>query len=198
MSAEAYPLQWPDGWPRHKGARENDNRFRGPAYRWDRVYRGLVSELARIGGKNIVVSTNQPIRRDGAPYAQERIISDVGVAVYFMRGKQSLVMAQDRFYTIIGNMRSLAMAVEGLRQMERHGGAVMMERAFSGFTALPPPGAEYEPGWWDILRIPRGSSREQIVQAFRALAREHHPDLGGDPAEFAKIAAARDEALSEP
>jgi hypothetical protein len=143
---EAYPLQWPHGWPRHKGQQDSDSRFNGPGYRWDKVYKGLVEELSRLGAKNIVVSTNQPIRRDGLPYAQERIIPDVGVAVYFTRNGKALVMAQDRFYTILGNMRSLAMAVEGLRQMERHGGAVMMERAFEGFTALPKPtGAD----WWD-------------------------------------------------
>ncbi len=139
MTVQAFPLQWPDGWPRHKGNRDSDTRFKGPTFQWNRVYRGLQEEIKRIGGLHIVVSTNQPIRQDGAPYAQERIIRDSGVAVYFVRDDRSLVMAQDRFYSIIGNMRSLTMAIEGLRQMERHGGATMMERAFSGFAAIAPP-----------------------------------------------------------
>jgi len=89
------------GWPRHRGMRDSDRRFAGPTYRWDRVYRGLQDELRRIGASSIsiIISTNQPVRNDGLPYAQQRAISDPGVAVYFMRNKRALVMAQDRFNT---------------------------------------------------------------------------------------------------
>jgi len=175
MSEQAYPLAWPDGWPRHKGERDSDTRFRGPTYQWNRVYRGIQEEIKRIGGTNIVVSTNQPLRQDGAPYAQERVIRDPGVAVYFVRDKRAMVMAQDRFWSIIGNMRSLTMAIEGLRQMERHGGAAMMERAFSGFVALTAPGKQ----WWDVLECRPDASREVIEANFRRLARDRHPDRNG-------------------
>jgi hypothetical protein len=161
---QAYPLSWPAGWPRHKGPQDSDQRFKGPTFQWDRVYRGLKEELRRIGATNIVVSTNQPLRGDGMPYAQQRNIQDVGVAAYFTRGDKSLVMAQDRFWSIIGNMRSLTMAIEGLRQMERHGGATMMERAFDGFLALPAP-----EDCWSILGIDR-----EIILKMRS--REHHPN----------------------
>jgi hypothetical protein len=195
LSEEAYPLAWPIGWPRHKGAQDSDSRFKGPTFRWDRVYHGLVAELTRIGARNVVVSTNQPVRRDGLPYAQERIIRDVGVAVYFARGDKALVMAQDRFYTVIGNMRSLAMAVEGLRQMERHGGAVMMERAFSGFTAIAGPTPSRH--WSDVLEVRRDVSREIIEANFRRLARDRHPDNGGSDAAMSELNVARDQALKE-
>lgn len=194
---EAYPLRWPAGWPRHKGAQDSDTRFKGPTFHWDRVYRGLKDELRRIGATNIVVSTNQPLRNDGAPYAQQRNISDVGVAVYFTRNGKALVMAQDRFWSIIGNMRSLTMAIEGLRQMERHGGATMMERAFDGFAALPPP-----MDCWTII----GTTRENIVLAgdkYRAKAHimdsfRHQArrlaETGGD---MDRLVKARDEALEK-
>lgn len=197
---EAYPLSWPPGWPRHKGGRDSDRRFNGPTYRWDRVYRGLVEELERIGATQITVSTNQPLRRDGYPYAQERAIADTGVAVYFMRGKKSLVMAQDRFNTVMGNMRSLTMAIEGLRQMERHGGATMMERAFDGFAALPAPD-----DCWKILGIDkaviqrmrakenwRGECQQLIRDFFRQRAMETMN--GGD---MDRLVRARDEALEK-
>jgi hypothetical protein len=192
---EAYPLRWPAGWPRHKGARESDSRFNGPTYRWDRVYRGLKDELRRIGATNIVVSTNQPIRQDGFPYAQQRNIEDVGVAVYFTRNGKQLVMAQDKFWSIIGNMRSLTMAIEGLRQMERHGGAIMLERAFDGFAALPPP-----EDCWEILKISKslviGVDRElasdMIRKVFRTRARENMNNGDMD-----RLVKARDEALRQ-
>jgi hypothetical protein len=189
---EAYPLRWPPGWPRHKGAQDSDSRFNGPTYRWDRVYRGLQEEIKRIGGTKIVVSTNQPLRNDGYPYAQQRNITDVGVAVYFMRNGRPMVMAQDRFWSIIGNMRSLTMAIEGLRQMERHGGATMMERAFDGFAALPPP-----EDCWSILGISRNPPYDVdetiVMEAFRAKAREAH-EKGGD---MHRIVHAKNQALEQ-
>jgi hypothetical protein len=189
---EAYPLRWPPGWPRHKGQRDSDRRFSGPTYKWDRVYKGLKEELQRIGASSIsiVVSTNQPVRNDGLPYAQQRAISDPGVAVYFWRNKRAMVMAQDRFDTVIGNMRSLTMAIEGLRQMERHGGATMMNRAFDGFVALPPP-----EDWQSILGL-RGQTklnRDIVMGAFRAKAREGH----ANGADMDRLVKARDEALEK-
>lgn len=191
MSEQAFPLQWPDGWPRHIGQRDSDTRFRGPTYQWNRVYRGIQEEIKRIGGANIVVSTNQPLRQDGAPYAQERIIRDPGVAIYFVRDKRAMVMAQDRFWSVIGNMRSLTMAIEGLRQMERHGGAAMMERAFSGFVALTAPGKN----WWDVLQVKPDSSRDVIEENFRRLARDRHPDSGGSHDAMSALNEAREAAL---
>lgn len=200
MTTDAYPLRWPPGWPRHKGRRDSDRRFAGPTYRWDRVFKGLNEEIYRIGGRHSVISTNQPLRQDGLPYAQARAIDDPGVAVYFTRGKKSLVMAQDRFDTVIGNMRSLTMAIEGLRQMERHGGATMMERAFDGFAALPPP-----PNCWKILGIDEiviakmrkqenwpGECRQLILDFFKQRARENMN--GGD---MDRLVKARDEALEK-
>lgn len=188
---EAYPLKWPPGWPRHRGAQDSDTRFKGPTFQWDRVYRGLKDELRRIGATNIVVSTNQPLRGDGAPYAQQRNIQDTGVAVYFTRNGKPLVMAQDRFWSIIGNMRSLTMAIEGLRQMERHGGATMMERAFDGFTALPAP-----PDCWTVLGLQDVQREERdrftIVSAFKKMAAEHMN--GGD---MDRLVKARDQALEQ-
>lgn len=198
MTEQAYPMKWPPGWPRHKGKQDSDTRFNGPTFKWDRVYRGLQDELRRIGATNIVISTNQPIRGDGLPYAQQRNIQDTGVAAYFTRNGKALVMAQDRFWSIIGNMRSLTMAIEGLRQMERHGGAVMLERAFDGFAALPPPDS-----CWKILGIDeevirrmrekenwRGECAQLVRDFFRQRAVEH--TNGGD---LDRLVKARDEAL---
>lgn len=189
---QAYPLSWPPGWPRHKGAQDSDQRFKGPTFQWDRVYRGLKEELTRIGASNIIISTNQPLRNDGYPYAQQRNIQDTGVAVYFTRGGKALVMAQDRFWSVIGNMRSLTMAIEGLRQMERHGGAVMLERAFDGFAALPPP-----EDCWSILGLKHFHRSEidvtAIQSAFRAKVKENY----GTGADMDCLVKARDEALQQ-
>ena len=43
---------------------------------------------------------------------------------------------------------------------------------------------------FDILGIPRNSNLETIKKAYRKLAKEHHPDKGGDEEVFKKISGA--------
>lgn len=40
---------------------------------------------------------------------------------------------------------------------------------------------------YNTLGVPRDASQEDIKKAFRKLAMTHHPDKGGDPAQFQKI-----------
>lgn len=51
--------------------------------------------------------------------------------------------------------------------------------------------------YYKILGVPRGASEEQIKKAYRKLAMKHHPDRGGNEAEFKRIKEAY-EALSNP
>jgi hypothetical protein len=99
-------------------------------------------------------------------------------------------MARDRYWTPWENMRSLVLAIEAIRSIERHGGQTMMERAFSGFTALPAPKS-----CWEILGLAAGAATQAIEAQFRAKAKIVHPDLGGSDAGMAELIAARDEAL---
>lgn len=188
----SYPLAWPDGWPREARRKE-----RSPfATTYDRALKHLLNELRLLGARNIVVSSNVPIRQDGMPYgdAARRRINDPGVALYFSLGGKPMVMARDLYWTPHENLRSLGLAVEHLRGLERHGGATMMQRAFQGFTALPTPKT-----WREILGIPAGAevSQETVQFFWREAARRNHPDAGGSHARMAEINAARDAAIKE-
>lgn len=191
MTAQAYPLEWPAGWPRTPAAKQGRSRF---TTTFDRARRNLVDELRMLGARGVVLSTNIPLRQDGLPYSDlgRRKIEDPGAAVYFVLRDRPLVMARDVYWTPWENVHSLGLAIGHLRGLERHGGATMMERAFAGFTALPAPRS-----CWDVLGIPSGSSRELVEQAYRDWAKICHPDRGGSHAQMADLNAARDRALAE-
>jgi hypothetical protein len=186
----AYPLAWPDGWPRTPSA----SRLRNSPFKVEsnKCRRELMDELRRLGATNIVISSDVPVRQDGSPYADaaRRIIRNPGVAVYFtLKGKQ-MAMARDKFERVEDNLRSIGLAIEAIRAVERHGGAAMMERAFAGFTALPAPRSPFE-----ILGVEPDASLDEIERAHRRQARTAHPDAGGSTARMAELNAARDLAL---
>lgn len=194
---EAYPLQWPDGWPRTSPHRRGSSRF-GKNLGFNQI-KELQNELRLLGARNVVISSNVPTRNDGLPYASEskRRYDDPGVAVYFtLKGKQ-LSMARDKYHTPWENIRSLVLTIDGLRSMERHGGSTMMDRAFSGFTALPKPSGA---NWWEVLKFNRVTdtiTSDAIKSRHRELARDRHPDVGGSDHQMAELNRARDQALQE-
>jgi hypothetical protein len=44
-----------------------------------------------------------------------------------------------------------------------------------------------------VLGVAPGASAGEVSRAWRSLAARHHPDVGGDPDWFRRLAAARDE-----
>jgi hypothetical protein len=200
-STTAYPLCWPPGWPRTPDARRGHPRFPFKGNTFARARDGLAHELDRLGATDAILSTDVPLRLDGQPRGDVGGVKDPGVAVYFtLRGRQ-MAMARDEFSNVADNLRSLALAIEHLRGLERHGGARMVERAFAGFAALPEPGARRSP--WLVLGLagrPGGTTQaviDIVEAAYRVKARQHHPDAGGSDAQMAEINAARDAALQE-
>jgi len=179
---EAYPLQWPVGRPRTQYPVRS--RFDTSQ---EKAQRSLVEEVRRMGGSNLVISTNIELRRDGLPYANRREPSDKGVAVYFDYKKRPMCFACDRWDRIGDNIYAIAKTIEALRGIERWGSGSMVEQAFSGFVALPAPKSP-----WEIIGVPRGASSDEIEAAFRAKAKKLHSDTGGSDAAMAELNAARD------
>lgn len=180
---QAFPLQWPEGQPRRQATR-TDSAFRvAPTA----AFEEMMDELARFGAKNVVVSSNIPIRRDGTPYRDglQELLEDPGVAVYFAKGQRQVCLPCDSYRRPWENCRAISKAIESLRAMERHGAHQILDRAFHGFMALPSPGVGQR-HWWAVLGLPQTASRAQIQAAWREKVRH------ADDAEKAALNVARD------
>lgn len=190
MSApiEAFPLTWPEGWPRTPAHR------RAPApyqVSFARARDELLKELRLGGCRGVIISSNLALRRDGIPYADCREPADPGIAVYWDDRKgQPKVIANDCWRTVRENLRAIGLAYGYLRAIERTRSSALLERAFSGFARLPAA-----QDCWALLGIAKGSHREAISARFRELGIEHHPDRGGNADTFKRITEAYHQAI---
>ncbi|WP_447724560.1 J domain-containing protein [Sphingomonas koreensis] len=182
---QAYPLQWPAGWPRARSRKVAP--FKVPP---QQARREMLEELSRLGARDVIVSTDQPLNRDGSTSLVRRYIADPGVAVYFKRKGRDVVLACDQYGEIHDNMRAIGKTAEAMRGIERWGASDMLDRAFTGFEALPAPEQ-----WWQVLGLGEHATLDQIKAAYRSLAAKAHPDQGGSDAAMARLNAARDAAL---
>jgi hypothetical protein len=195
----AYPLQWPVGWPRTPSYERGNAHF-STDKRWLTINEGVarvLKELGRIGieRQDVVISTNVRVRLDGFPRGDEPAPADPGVATYWeTRKHERMVMAIDRYNEVAGNLGAIAATLEAMRAIERHGGARILERAFTGFTALPSQvGAR---PWREVLKT-NSTSFEEVKRSYRTLASKAHPDKGGTVAAMAALNAALEQAERE-
>ena len=79
-------------------------------------------------------------------------------------------MAIDQYFRVADNLAAIAATLEAMRAIERHGGAEILDRAFTGFTALPAPEQPFH-----VLGVSATATDEEIETAYRRLAMQHHP-----------------------
>lgn len=205
MSIEAYPLAWPAGWKRTPAASRRSANFRshGKPLSVSEGARRLLDELERmaVNVDTVVISTNVRVTLAGLPRSGERVPEDPGAAVYWTdqwHGNAPRVMAIDQYDRVEDNLGALAATIEAMRAIERHGGAVILERAFQGFAALPAPSSTRP--WREVLGFPPQAvvSQDMVRERYRRRASEAHPDrAGGSDKAMAELNTARDQALLE-
>lgn len=199
MTIPAYPLTWPDGWGRLKSYQRKRATFARNKRELtiaDAVAR-VREELGRmsIRDDDLVVSTNLELRMDGWPKSGQREPADPGAAVYWRdKAKNTRCMAIDRYDRVADNLAAVAATLDAMRAIERHGGAEILNRAFTGFAALP--GAGDSEHWSDVLGVPATANRADIDAAYRRLRSQHHPDRGGDGEKFHAVQKAYEEATA--
>lgn len=212
MSATRYPLAWPTGWRRTSANLRQPGRFGTekivgpPENSWKRreavsiatALMRLDEELRRLGvlDGDWLVSSNLRTRIDGLPYSNQQEPFDIGVAVYFRIGRNGtdMVLACDRWTRTADNIAAIAGHIKAIRAIDRYG-VGSIEQAFAGYQALPAKGAT----WRTTLGFDpdEAVSLTDVDEAYRARAREAHPDAGGSHDAMSSLNAARDEAREE-
>lgn len=214
---KAFPLDWPSGWPRTATHNRTNGKFskRETKYTQDgsssytqKKYLTVSDGIGRIleslramgiSENDIVISTNVRTRLDGLPRSGEREPDDPGVAVYWRdeygKKKSTQCMAIDRYGQVADNLAAVAATLEAMRAIERYGGAEILDRAFTGFLALPEKATE---PWRDVLNLHQPVlSRDTVLAASRDLLLANNPDQGGDRDKYERIIEARKRALAE-
>jgi len=212
-SVKRFPLEWPIGWkrtPRHQRQRaafrstktetvRRQDGSVGTAKREQPVSvfvatQRLERQIEMLGGRNATLSTNVSLRLDGRPRSEGEP-NDPGVALYFSFKGKAAVFACDRFDRVGDNIAAIAAHVDALRRVERYGVGTI-EQALAGYKALP---ADTAANWRAVFGFPADSmpTLDQVDKAYKAAAREHHPDVGGDEVAMSHVNRARDYALME-
>lgn len=145
-------------------------------------------ELSRLDATRAIIQTfheHGDIRKDGLPRSNARQPTLPGVVLTAVTPKGTLTWRADHCDLWWHNLRSIALGLEALRAVDRHGITVTGEQ-YAGFREIPATGmgpADADP--WAVLADAGGISidtaRTDPQRAYRNAARLHHPDQGGDP-----------------
>jgi DnaJ-domain-containing protein 1 len=203
---QRFPLQWPGNWPRTAANERRPATFRQSQERPAALVAAgaqkprkaqiilsvaasverLEYQLGQIGASQVVLSTNVEPTLSGRPRGNAADPIDVGAAVYFKLNGADRVLACDKWTRVADNIAALAAHIDAIRRIDRYG-VGSLDQAFRGYTALQPATCE----WWLVLGVERNAPIEKIEAAFTKLAKEHHPDRGGDANQMARLTEAR-------
>jgi hypothetical protein len=187
-SKTAYPLAWPDEWPRTKYPASS--KFNTSLSAALENVRSSLSKFAKDSGKqvtDILISSNVTLG-DQHP-------RDAGVAIYFTWDELATCIAVDRYTKVEDNLQAIHHVIEAERTKLRHGGLNLVRAAFRGYAKLPPPQKQTAQPWNMILGVPENAPLDAIESAYKRLRSSTHPDKGGSPEAFNNVQRAYDQAI---
>lgn len=107
----------------------------------------------------------------------------------------------------LDNLRAIGLSIEYLyRAVEIYGVESqeefnsLLDQTFIGIEATPDDlvlKIGVDDVWWKILGVKIDAQEKEIKNAYKSLARIHHPDAGGDIEQFKKIRKAYDEGIKK-
>ena len=186
-SIPAFPLCWPDRFPRSKTRMSSPFKTSLPSAIknvQDSLRRFAADSGKKLDGltisSNVTLGVNNP--------------NDPGVAVWFTWDGLNVCIAVDRYQRLEANLQAIHHILEARRTELRHGGLEIIRATFAGFLALPAPAAR---PWWVVMNLTNAATADEINARFKELAKTAHPDKGGSADAFAELIKARDAGLTE-
>ena len=172
---EAYPLCWPQAFPRAQ--RRIGGAFKTSlAGALNNVERSMKLFAVDSGKKldSIVISSNVTL-------GQQRP-ADPGVAVWFVWDGLQVCIPVDRYEKVEANLQAIHHIIEARRTELRHGGLAIVRATFTGFKSLPAPGKTSAQGWRAVLGFPpdRTPPMSEVETNYKTLRSKHHPDKNKD------------------
>lgn len=128
--------------------------------------------------------------------------------IIFDRNGKRYTFACSKYDHATDNLRAAQLTIDYLyRALETYGTdrneealEDTFDRLFLGFEAMPDDSALLlstgTKNWWEILGVDHGAPKKAIINAFKALAKVHHPDAGGNPEDFKRLRGAYDEGMA--
>ncbi|MCB0191916.1 MAG: DnaJ domain-containing protein [Anaerolineae bacterium] len=128
--------------------------------------------------------------------------------IVFDRSGQRYVFRCSKYDDALDNLRAAQLTITYLwRALEEYGVSSethtldqVFVQFFLGFAATPDDTAlllgSGSEAWWQVLGVEQDAGLAAVRNAYRALARRHHPDAGGDPEEFQRLRRAYEQALA--
>jgi DnaJ-domain-containing protein 1 len=131
------------------------------------------------------------------------------VEVIFDRPGTRYVFRCDKWGDVGDNLRAIYHAIHFLYKALTEYGVVKDEtafdetfqRIFGGFIATPDDTVlmltDGNKAWWEILGVEQTATKEAVRNAYRALAKIHHPDAGGNQDDFKRLRRAYEQAMDQ-
>lgn len=190
-------------WPGNKTPEhERRSRYTFKA-KWSSTLDLLERELVYLGAENLVIQCYpkngmSDIRLDGMMRANAQIVES-GVILSFDSKHGPLSYPCDSCELWQHNIRSIALALEALRSVDRYGVTKRAEQ-YKGWEKLPAPGAVHEfPSeieammfLSDLLGESISNEEPELSEAIRKAKVIAHPDRGGNKKQFKMVVAAEE------
>lgn len=129
--------------------------------------------------------------------------------IVFDRAGQRYVFRCEKYENPLDNLRAAQLTISYLwRALEEYGVSSetkKLEQVFSqfflGFAATPDDSVlllgSGQAQWWEVLGVKQDANKQTVINAYRALAKIHHPDAGGNTDDFKRLRAAYEEAIRQ-
>lgn len=184
MTAEKFPLAWPQGYP--------VTEYREPSKfkcTFAEARDGIFNELNRLGADEFFISCNIERNKKGELVGGRLIYDNPGVAVYFKFNGEQKVIACDKWKYIHENLRAVEKSLDSIRGLDRWGCTNIISQAVSGMKALPQNAGASNMAWWQVLGVQQTTPESEIEFAYRQLIKKYHPDkrYTGDNDKFIRV-----------